>query len=580
MTKLTTNHDKRTFGGVDVKRFQYVEYATNLSDITISLQNLIQMHLFNNKAIDTNCIMINLEKDTQRYDSTIEEFKKIGIEEFAHLKGTYWKHKNKMREDLVFVLDFLKRFHPEIEHTNITMDEFSVVSDSNIHMQDGPLACYISHLRAMIYGYTHFKDYTIICEDDICVTNAEYIAQYLKEIPDDWDIVMLNANSKNKIYDSIMYKFDDDFHSTHFYIIRNTVFPTIFKGMYPITDQVDVLVSQLRDTLNIYNIQETVYQKNIHTNTQNNLHSIFHSPNYAGVREHISRMENAFLNITNMILEDNAQRNTIISQNLMYDVFWEFVLEINTNKIIVKNDNIEDYPLDLNQYSDYPDFDNLLENMRFVLQCSKKGIKDETTALDLIRVLLFTLQKFSLHGDTKKAYGFGSTCHTYLCGDNIVKQYNPKLRWICKDHDNSKTIFTKELQILRHIQPYNLNLKLISYDEEQMTIITNYCGESLWDSFSLPTDWKDQIKYIFSELNTCGIYYPEFRLQNILVKNNQITFIDYGLSTLDGRDNTENVNKFIEYLDKLNDKLLDIESRHTRLQLITTFLSNSLDKTK
>ena len=64
-----------------------------------------------------------------------------------------------------------------------------------------------------------------------------------------------------------MYKFNDLFHSAHFYIIKNECFPNLFKHMYPITNQVDILIAQLYDKLNIYNITETVTQKEFFTNS-------------------------------------------------------------------------------------------------------------------------------------------------------------------------------------------------------------------------------------------------------------------------------------------------------------------------
>lgn len=567
--------NKRIFHGVDVKRFQYEEYATNFSDKKIDIKELIQNNLFDKTPIEINCIMINLEKDHQRYSNTIEEFKKIGINNFSHLKATYWKDKERVCEDLTFVLDFLKQFIPEIESKKIFMDEFSFLNDSNIHIQDGPLACYISHLRSMIYGYSNFDNYTIICEDDISIANTELIEQYLQEIPDDWDIVMLNACSKNKIYDSIMYKFDEDFHSTHFYIINHKAFPTLFSGMYPITDQVDVLISQLRNKLNIYNIQETIYQKNISTNTQNNLYTIFNSPHYNSIRENIKGMEDSLWGLANMILEENESRNRIISQDLMYDVFWNYVLFFNPNEKSVEENNKENYEIDLKPYSDYADFDKLMNNMRFVLQCSKKGIFGDEVALSLMRVFLFTLERFSLHNKDIKAYGFGSTSHTYLSNDQIIKRYNNKLRWLKPGHDDTRDIFQKELKILNHLQLFfNVSPSLISYDEEQKEIVTSYCGESLWDTFLLPKDWQSQLAILFTQLDNAKIYYPEFRLQNILIKNEKITFIDYGLATFNGRSNKGNCQKFIQYLTKLEDKLKNIENRNTRLQLITTFFSN------
>ena len=565
---------KRIFHGVDVKRFQYEEYIETTSNKKIDIKDLIQKYLFNNCNIAMNCIMINLEKDTQRYNNTIEEFKKINIDNFAHLKGTYWKEKNKTCEDLTFVLNFLKDFNPIIESKEIKMDEFSFLNDDKVHIQDGPLACYISHLRSMIYGYNNFKDYTIICEDDISIANTETIEEYIQKVPDDWDILTMNACSKNKIYDSVLYKFDEDFHSTHFYIIKNKALPSIFKGMYPITDQVDVLLSNLRNQLNIYNIQGTVYQKNISTNTQNNLYVIFNSPHYDGVRDIIVTIEDSLLNLTNIMLENNEDRNKIISQNLLYDVFWHYILHFNPYDNPTVNDNVESYSIDLEAYSDYPDFDRLMNGMRFVLQCSKKGIKDETEARYLIKALLWTLEKFNLHDKDIKAYSFGTTAHTYICGEDIIKQYNDKLRWITHNHDNSKDIFKKELEILKRIQFHDLNIKLISCDEDKMNLVMNYCGESLWDNFKLPVDWKQQIKDIFTKLNSCGIFYPEFKLQNILVKDNKITFIDYGLAIFDHKDNSNNLDKFIYNLDKLNNKLNGVEIRSDRLQLITTFLNN------
>ena len=101
----------------------------------------------------------------------------------------------------------------------------------------------------------------------------------------------ITAIGKNKIYDGPYYKFDDEFHSTHFYIINHKCMDRLLRHMYPITDQVDVLISELIHELNIYNIPDTVYQKNITTNTQNNLYVIFNSPHYAVVRETLNKIE-------------------------------------------------------------------------------------------------------------------------------------------------------------------------------------------------------------------------------------------------------------------------------------------------
>ena len=574
--------DKRLIG-VDVKRFQYEEYASNLSDKKINIKEIIEKHLFK-KKIDMNCIMINLEKDYKRYENTINEFKKISLNNFSHLKATYWKDKKQLINDLSFVLNFLSDFNSKIKLKSLEIDQFSKINDDNIHIQDGPLACYISHLRSMIYGYANFKDYTIITEDDISVANTENIEKYIKEIPEDWDILMLNACSKNKIYNNIWYKFDDEFHSTHFYIINHKCMHVLFENLYPITDQVDVLISNLHKQLNIYNIQETVYQKNISTNTQNNLHVIFNSPHYEPIRERIKKIENGLSFFIDNILSENAERNKILSLNLMYDILYEYVLHHNPNSIEEYNDNKENYIININEYIDFPAYIEMLESMRFFLQCSKKGIKDESESVNLISIFLHTIENFKHHNaiddefnEKLKAYGFGSTAHIYLLTENniVVKKYNDKLRWVAEGHNNSLDIFKKELNILKKIQNLNSVPKLISFDIENKIMKMSYCGQSLYDNFNLPKDWRIQITNIFNELTNNGIFYPEFRLQNILVLDEKITFVDYGLAEFkDLADNTNNLNNFIKYLDVLNVKLSEVVERNDKLQLITTFLNN------
>ena len=88
--------------------------------------------------------------------------------------------------------------------------------------------------------------------------------------------------------------------------------PKIFENMYPITDQIDVLISNCKDKLNIYNIEDTVYQKNLKTNTQNNLHAIFHSPNYKVLRKEAFKIEklcNYFANKIPQIQRSCRNRN-------------------------------------------------------------------------------------------------------------------------------------------------------------------------------------------------------------------------------------------------------------------------------
>ena len=143
-------------------------------------------------------MVINIEKDVIRYQSIVSELKKIGMTGFVHLKATYWKEKKNMLKDLKFIVEFLGNFQPEESKNNMTtelkikpfdpntlsINEFSEFNDPNIYIQDGPLACYCSHVRSMIYSYTNFdpSSYTIIIEDDVFVSNTEKIEKLITKI--------------------------------------------------------------------------------------------------------------------------------------------------------------------------------------------------------------------------------------------------------------------------------------------------------------------------------------------------------------------------------------------------------------
>ena len=555
--------------GVDAKILQYEENALEISDDKIDLIEIL--------GGKQNCILINMEKDVERYHTSVEQLKKVSIQKFVHLKGTNGRNKNKefLEKDLTYILNFISQFNSEIKPKQIKINEFSEINDSGVHIQDGPLGCYCSHLRALIYGYLNYEDYTIICEDDISITNTEKIKKYITQIPNDWDVICLNSKGKNISYGDLpFYKFTDEFHSGHFYIVKNSSMPEIFKWMYPMTDQVDVLLSNSHKVLNIYNIPDTVYQKNLETNTQNNLDTIFSSPNYNVVRDSLNRSEDILNHFANIILPDNVERNKFIVKHIMYDVIYNFILTKGNNN--EPGPNIEDYIFD-NPYEGKWRHKMLVTFVAFFLQCSKKGINPKLAGQSLVNVCLFTLNKFTeLHGDNTKAYSFGSTAHTYRVGDDLLlKRYNQKLRWATEGHDDSKTIMNKELEILNKLKNVNSVPKLI--DNVDMDIIMEYRGESIYNDFDLPDDWENQITNIFSELTDNGIFYPEFRLHNILVLDGKISFVDFGMAKFRTNcDNTENLEKFIKFLGLLDDKFKVVTDLNARHILISTFLQNVL----
>jgi GR25 family glycosyltransferase involved in LPS biosynthesis/predicted Ser/Thr protein kinase len=574
----------RILYGVDAKLLAYDEDATTKCYNKIDLKEIIEKHLIKHKT-DTNCILINIEKDIPRYKNSVKEFEKISLDKFVHLKATYWKEKENLENDMTMVLEFLKRFNPDMQVNKIKIDDFSIVNDDNIYIQDGPLACYCSHLRAMIYGYMNFQDYTIIVEDDISITNTENIEKYLKQIPDDWDIIFMNSSPKNVMHDEPFYKFTDYFHSAHFYIINHKCFPTLFQNLYPIPDQVDTLISNLIDKLNLYNIPETVFQRNIATNTQNNLHVIFNSPAYFVTRNTINRIKSLILYFLDLMLPNNTNNMKMVS-HLIYDVLFEYILSSQT----IHSIGADDYKIDDFKYVDLPEYKTLETYIHNFIRNGKKGIKSELEAKRLLNVIMSIILKFQDHntidpeyGAVLRAYSYGSSAQAYKIdeshrGSIIVKKYNDKLRWVAKGHENSRDVFNKEVGILKRIMHLECVPKLLGYDADRMVLKMSYVGESLYYDFKLPANWREQIKIIFEDFTKNGVYYPEFRLHNILVLDDKISFIDFGLAESGSmRDNCDNCDRFISALELLEEKFITVTSIEERHQLYTTFMFNTCD---
>ena len=388
----------------------------------------------------------------------------------------------------------------------------------------------------------------------------------------------------------------------------------LFKNMYPISDQVDVLVSNLIHKLNIYNVPDTVYQKCISTNTQNNLHTIFNARYYDVLREQLVKIRNACMFFANMFLPENAIRNEIIVSNLLYDILYLYITTLDEPRIIseiqvqtftetekrdhalrIDTDQTFDQRFDktektektnkinyVAEYVDHPEFDELFASMAYFVQCSKKVINVIDIVYRLINNIFCVLKEFKLHGNTDhefkemiKALNYGSTSQTYFLENSrvVIKAYVDELRWSTIGHNDSKTIFAKELELLKK----GCGPKLINFDEEEMTIKMEYAGESLYNNFVLPEDWKEQICGIFHTMDANNIFYPEFKIQNFLVLDGKITFVDFGLAQdlkATHKYNNENCEKFIRLLSLLNEKFRNIQDREQRYQLYSAFIVN------
>ena len=133
----------------------------------------------------------------------------------------------------------------------------------------GAIGCYLSHIKTWEKIIEDNVDYGIIYEDDIEINkkiNEEIIYNYIKNLPKDWDILLLNKNRiKGKQYKKNIYKIER-FICTHSYIIKKTSINKIINNIYPINQQIDFKLSILakKKIINIYHYKNKsmVYEQN------------------------------------------------------------------------------------------------------------------------------------------------------------------------------------------------------------------------------------------------------------------------------------------------------------------------------
>ena len=90
--------------------------------------------------------------------------------------------------------------------------------------------------------------------------------------------------------------------------------------------------------------------------------------------------------------------------------------------------------------------------------------------------------------------------------------------------------FDQELNILKSLQEYKFFQIIYDYCSKEKIIITEYAGKKI-NKDNLPTNWYEQIKEIQKILIKKNIYHNDIKLDHFLVKDNQITLIDFGRAT-------------------------------------------------
>lgn len=595
-TKELTNIRHAFKAGTDVKLLQYERNAPmGAADRCVDFLASVRANIGQAEA-PIAVMLINIEKDLRRYGSAVGELKKLGIPTFSHLKATYWRNREQFTQDINTIAAFLRITVGAAVPQQITFDAFSTPSDPAIHIQDGPLACYCSHLRAMIGAYMQGADAVLICEDDMMVADTAAMTRAASQIPGDWDVITFNsvpigaADKYTVTAEQPWHRLTGPFYSTHFYLVRRKALPTIFRAMWPITDQVDILLSRLYPVLAMYNVPATVYQKNYSTNTQNNLWVILTSVGYEPVRARMRDFTAAYC--TRVVAQVGCDQDIAraIVENAVIDVLHQY---ITANTTATLDDACATTAVPSPQPpSDIPA--DIYEPLHTIINCCVKGVGVHKACLAIIADIEAIITPFVSGRGVENAVplGWGSTATVFLDTKDacVFKIFHTDgVRW--KDtpatHKDIGVIFGREVAALERIeavaperwvawrgaQPARGTLPVINMP---------YWGLSLYEDFRLPANWRSQLAAEFDLFTRCGIAYTEFNLKNICVGDGaqKLVLVDFGLAdvaaaaTAAADINAAACEAFVALIEQIADKFAKITDPFLRKVVYRTFMQN------
>lgn len=175
---------------------------------------------------------INLERRTDRWEESINEFKKYN-------------------------LNNIERYNA-VDGNNLTKDQIGVIGASKT-------ALIMSNISIIETAIEENLNSILILEDDIEFTNElNNISEYFNFLPNDWDMIYFGGNhnlhmgiKKPKIINEKICKLHHTY-STHCVGINKKAFNKILKRIKLFDDALDVIYVDLQKSLNVYSFYPTI----------------------------------------------------------------------------------------------------------------------------------------------------------------------------------------------------------------------------------------------------------------------------------------------------------------------------------
>ena len=167
------------------------------------LNNIIIPYNNDNKdKINFPILYINIEKNKDRNENILNEFKKHNIKNFKRIDAVYGNNYNFNKDDI---------------------GDFKFINNFSKEFTKAELGCTLSHIKAIKYAYENNLGTVLILEDDISFDLLPFWKNSLKEItqmvPNDWRIIQLHNFTCN-IDDKYFYTEGKICYSTLAYLIN------------------------------------------------------------------------------------------------------------------------------------------------------------------------------------------------------------------------------------------------------------------------------------------------------------------------------------------------------------------------
>ena len=213
---------------------------------------------------DFNIYLINLDRNPERLDFFIQEYKNTDLKEkqFNRIPGIDGK-KLKIQE-----------FVSPTAYQEIQQIEKNGFRTKHYQLTRGAIGCYLSHMKAYDIIASGDKDYGLIFEDDVKI-DREFLSKLNKAlpfIPNDWDILLLSC------YCITCEKKDETYYDTerffwlHCYLVKKDSAKVINKFLKSkmIDQQIDSELSELviDGKIKIYCLKENISKQTGHFGTE------------------------------------------------------------------------------------------------------------------------------------------------------------------------------------------------------------------------------------------------------------------------------------------------------------------------